>query len=97
MNLEATTPMPQYKCHKVVGALKIKEIRLDAIRAASENRETDGSAMLVPEEERFTPFRVDSQYLVKHKPETGGYYVRYKDGYESFSPGDVFEDGYTRI
>ena len=26
-----------------------------------------------------------------------GYYVRYADGYESFSPADVFEDGYTAI
>lgn len=27
----------------------------------------------------------------------GGYYVLYKDGYESWSPADAFEEGYTRI
>ena len=25
------------------------------------------------------------------------YYVKYKDGYESFSPADAFESGYSRI
>lgn len=27
----------------------------------------------------------------------GGYYVRYEDGFESWSPARAFEDGYTRI
>jgi hypothetical protein len=27
----------------------------------------------------------------------GGYYVRYKDGFESWSPAKAFEEGYTRI
>lgn len=27
----------------------------------------------------------------------GGYYVRYQDGYESWSPAEAFEEGYTRI
>jgi len=27
----------------------------------------------------------------------GGYYVRYEDGYESWSPAKAFEEGYTRI
>lgn len=26
----------------------------------------------------------------------GGYYVRYDDGYQSWSPAAAFEDGYTR-
>lgn len=26
-----------------------------------------------------------------------GYYVRYKDGFESWSPATAFEDGYTRV
>lgn len=40
---------------------------------------------------------VDVSYLNKHKPEPGGYYVRYEDGYESYSPPEAFEAGYTRI
>lgn len=33
----------------------------------------------------------------KHKPEVGGYYVVYKDGYKSFSPAAAFDEGYTLI
>jgi len=42
-----------------------------------------------------TRFRVSAEYLAKHKPTSGGYYVVYKDGYESFSPAQAFEEGYT--
>ena len=27
----------------------------------------------------------------------GGYYVRYEDGFESWSPAKAFEEGYTKI
>jgi hypothetical protein len=92
---EGTTQreMPRYKCHKEVHALKIKEIVTDA--SIAENRETDGSAMITPAEEGYAPFRVDAAYLHSHKPEVGGYYVVYKDGYVSYSPAEPFEDGYT--
>jgi len=61
------------------------------------SRETDGSAIITPEEEGYAPFRVDCDYVHKHKPQMGGYYVKYKDGYESFSPADAFEDGYESV
>lgn len=86
--------MPKYRSHKVVWALKIKSIVKDG---EGENRETDGSAMITPEEEGYAPFRVDHEYMHKHKPEVGGYYVVYKDGYKSFSPAVVFEEGNTPI
>jgi len=86
--------MPKYKCHKEVWAFKIKSIVRDG---EGENRETDGSAMITPEEEGYDAFKVDYQYMHKHKPEVGGYYVQYKDGYKSFSPADAFEEGYSRI
>lgn len=40
---------------------------------------------------------VAAEYVEKHKPTVGGYYVRYADGYESYSPAEAFEGGYTRI
>jgi hypothetical protein len=85
--------MPQYKCHKAVWALKIAQIEHQHDPGA----ETDGSAILIPYDESYAPFRVDQEYMLKHKPEVGGYYVVYKDGYKSFSPADVFEDGYILI
>lgn len=91
---QAMVEMPKYKCHKEVWALKIKEIKRDG---EGENRETDGSAMITPVEDGYAPFRVNHEYMHKHNPEVGGYYVVYKDGYKSFSPADAFEDGYTRV
>jgi hypothetical protein len=89
--------IPKYKCHKEVHALKIAAIEYDHTKAQAENRETDGSAMIVPAGGGYAPFRVDFAYLNKHKPEVGGYYVVYEDGYKSFSPAKAFEDGYAKI
>ena len=35
--------------------------------------------------------RVSDEYLTKHQPHAGGYYVIYADGYESFSRAEAFE------
>lgn len=86
--------MPKYKSHKIVWALKIKSIVRDG---EGENRETDGTAIITPEEEGYAPFEVSEEYMHKHKPEVGGYYVSYKDGYKSFSPAKAFEEGNTRV
>src|SRR5882724_581731 len=85
--------LPQYQSHKIVGALKIKEIILDQDLAKETNRETDGSALITPVEEGYAPFKVDHSYVSKHKPLAGGYYVVYEDGYTSWSPSPVFEKG----
>lgn len=42
-------------------------------------------------------FPVSAAYIGKHNPRPGGYYVRYLDGYESFSPAGAFEAGYSLI
>ena len=90
----ASAEMPRYKCHKEVWALKIADI----VRTSpDEIAETDGSAIITPDDRRYGPFKVSVQYMNKHKPEVGGYYVVYKDGYKSFSPADAFEDGYSLI
>ena len=94
---EAKKEMPKYKCHKEVHALKILSIEMDRDKAAKENRETDGSAIITPFEEGYSPFKVTRGYLKKHSPEVGGYYVVYEDGYKSFSPSEPFEEGYALI
>lgn len=90
-----TKEMPIYQSHKKVHALKIKKIILDSDLAKESNRETDGSAMIVPEEEGYDPFAVDHSYMHKHEPKAGGYYVVYEGGYASWSPAEAFENGYT--
>ncbi len=84
--------MPQYKCHKEVWALKIKDIAHDTAVSGGPN-----AATITPEGEGYGPFIVDAAYMAKHKPVVGGYYVIYKDGYKSFSPAKAFEGGYTRM
>ena len=89
----ASTPMPRYRCHKEVWALKIKDI----LDPTQDGNESDGSAIIIPADAGFAAFRVNHEYVRKHKPQAGGYYVQYKDGYTSFSPAEAFEDGYARI
>jgi len=91
-NTEIGAEMPKYVCHKEVHALKIKAIDHDNEISGGPNKAT-----ITPEDERFAPFVVDAEYMAKHKPQEGGYYVVYEDGYKSFSPADVFEAGYTIV
>lgn len=96
----AAAEMPRYRSHKIVHALKIKAIEFDIDAARREERETDGSATIIPEDPDgigYAPFKVDVEYVRKHKPQAGGYYVVYPDGYKSWSPAAAFEDGYTRV
>jgi hypothetical protein len=86
--------MPKYKCHKEVWVLKIKEIR----QGEGESPFEGGSWLIVPAEDGYGPIEVSHKdYVLKHSPHAGGYYVVYEDGYQSFSPAKAFEDGYTRI
>lgn len=95
---QAVAEMPRYQSHKKVWALKIKEIVFDSDLAKEDgNRETDGSATITPEETGYAPFKADADYVNKHKPEAGGYFVVYDDGYKSWSPAEAFENGYTKL
>ena len=85
MNEGCGVEMPRYRCHKEVWALKIAGVKI-----------ANGQATITPDESGFAPFNVTADYIAKHNPQPGGYYVVYKDGYKSFSPGDAFEQGYTR-
>ena len=89
--------LPQYKSHKKVWAIKIKTVIYDVELAKHENRETDGSATITPVDDGYAPFKVDYDYVKKHEPTDGGYYVLYEGGYKSFSPADAFESGYSLI
>jgi hypothetical protein len=50
-----------------------------------------------PKESRFEPFDVGAEYMVKHNPKPGGYWVLYEGGYQSWSPAEAFEDGYKLL
>lgn len=80
-------PLPRYRSHKVVEALKIQSLE----------HGPEGTAMIIPENTTYGIFEVSADYVNKHDPQPGGYYVRYDTGYESWSPAQAFEEGYTLI
>ena len=77
--------MPKYRCHKEVWALKIVAINYG-----------DGASLYF-DPVAYGPIQVSKEYLTRHRPTAGGYFVVYADGYQSFSPAAAFEEGYTRI
>ena len=77
--------LPKYRSHKIVEALQIKSLRTLVT----------GAVVITPVED-YPPFEVSPEYVRRHQPAVGGYFVRYKDGYESWSPAEAFEGGYTR-
>jgi hypothetical protein len=81
--------LPRYQCHKIVHALKIK--------ALQPHPEHPGEYLLTPEDSTYAPFMVSRDYVNGRSAKGGGYYVTHEDGYESFSPAEAFESGYTRI
>jgi|SRR5579863_3139730 len=79
--------LQRYKCHKEVEAFKIAGIAPDG-----------GSvSVLLAEDGDGDGIAVDEAFMAKHNPQPGGYYVRYADGYQSFSPAQAFEEGYTPL
>ena len=79
--------IPTSRCHKTVRAAKITGFRGNGIPDAPDLLlgEIGGVATVLPD------------YHERHKPQIGGYYVIYDDGYISYSPAAPFEAGYTRI
>ncbi|EKO3434949.1 hypothetical protein NTH51_002230 [Vibrio fluvialis] len=96
--METQIEMTKWQCHKKVWALQIKEV------SHNENPDKTGisgtssyGATLSFVDERYAPIKVNADYVNKHKPQDGGYYVVYEGGYQSFSPKDAFESGYSEI
>lgn len=83
--------MPRYQCHKVVHALKIREVEVGS------EVPIGSFARLHFHENGYAPLVIDADFYYGRKPQVGGYYVVYEDGYQSFSPADAFESGYSLI
>lgn len=84
--------MPRYRCHKIVWALKIANVVPRFVEAPAA-----GGASLIPVDSNYATIEVDDDFVTRHKPRAGGYLVVYEDGYQSFSPAEPFEAGYTRV
>ena len=82
------TELPKYRCHKVVEAVKIVGFSVFTARGAPKGQ-------LLLKVDGYPDIEVSDEWWGKHKPKENGYFVRYEDGYESFSPAEAFEAGYT--
>jgi hypothetical protein len=87
-NNACSMEMPRYKSHKTVWALKIENIKADVVSEIYELEFYD---------KRYSKREVTLEWLEKHEPVPGGYFVVYKGGYSSFSPADAFESGNSLI
>lgn len=91
-------PLPQFKGATCRGCYAFGTACGHCERCTWEKEHgTERNALITPAEAGFVDFCVEADYLRKHKPEVGGYYVVYEDGYKSFSPAKAFEEGYTRL
>ena len=81
--------MPRYKSHKEVMALKLV--------GASKN--DDGTVIIQPADASYPSFLADVEFGKRFNgvSDDPGYYVLYNDGYASWSPTKVFEEGYTLL
>lgn len=89
LNGNSHPKLPRYKCHKVVEAFKIASIEYAG-------KPTNDTNIFVIKGENCS-VTVEYAYMHKHQPKDGGYYVRYEDGYESYSPAAAFESGYRPV
>jgi hypothetical protein len=90
----AAIDLPHYRCHKVVGAAKIVSVRRDSSPPVGDALTWEIALNVAGTELKV---HVDAWWVAKNQPQIGGYFVRYEDGYESFSPAQPFEDGYTKV
>jgi len=85
--------LPLFLCNKIVKAIRIASIEQcpdGQLRVTSEPTEGNGGV--------YTVFpKSDWSSLYKGTPEDKGYYVKYQDGYESWSPSAPFEQGYINL
>ena len=87
--MTASAEMPRYRSHKEVWALKIAALEINE----------DKSATIAPQEKRFAVFTTRPGWAERFEgsEDDRGYFVRYADGFTSWSPSKPFEAGYTLV
>jgi hypothetical protein len=81
-------PLPRWICREEVEAFKIAKVWMD---------EKTGIWYLFSSEKGVGPIVVPNDYIQSYKPELGGYYVRYPDGFQSFIATEEFEEAFSLI
>jgi hypothetical protein len=76
--------LPLFRSHKIVGALKIKQIDMPR-------------GLIIFDDPHYMAQDMGEKWVNEKQAKKGGYFVVYEDGYVSFSPAGVFEKGYTLL
>ncbi len=98
MSIDLKKALPRWQCNEIVEAVQITGIAYDSDIARSEGRkETDNGAYLYHDAEGIPAIKVSQQYIIKHHPEEGGYFIKNADGGLSYSTAESFEAGHTRV
>lgn len=89
MDEEFLRNLPRYQCVKKVHALKIKGIKGQGT--------PDCNCEIVPEDKRYGNVIISLEFMTKHNPRPGGYYMVYEDGYKSYLAAEDFERIYKKV
>jgi hypothetical protein len=82
--------LPLFQCLKKVRGGKIMSI-------TNTDKGLIKLDLFVGEDHPYVVQEVTPGYMAQHRPEVGGYFVKYSSGYESYSPGKEFEEGYIKL
>ena len=85
--MTARIDLPVWRCHKLVRGFKIAQ--MVPLEGTSQLRLIDETGVYIVD--------VSNQYVMRYQPSVGDYYALYEDGYESLSPADAWEKGYTLL
>lgn len=82
--------MQKYRCHKIVEAQDLREKHVQCSFG-------DGGRMIVVITGTTERYEIPANKIASVEEPEDGYLVKYEDGYVSWSPREVFENGYAAI
>lgn len=88
--------LPKYRSHKIVEACVISAFGYPEEKSLQDMTE-HSPVIIYPADIEIPPFTVPYRYILRHAPEPGGVFVRYEDGYISYSPYPQFDKGHIRM
>lgn len=97
LNERMNTMLPLYMSHKIVEAMRIDQILVvpgsDVVELTSVM-----SMATIPVKREWIEQKVPGDDIAEKLSKlVGGYFMKYPDGYTSWSPAKAFEDGYTAL
>lgn len=71
------------------GTLKVEAIKIVRLSTAPPH--------LIAEDVTLDPIKVTGDWIALHRPEAGGYFLRYENGWTGFMPAQLFEREFEKV